>query len=233
LNLQPTEDHLQFIESDPKRGITAAKSTLTAEGLPLNDENILIAATCGDRGIAFLKGQGKIGVRKRSQRKGADMAATEQSADAAPSVCHVTLNGRDYRVLLDGSKALVNGVIYEVAVSGHGGEAKPMPMIAAAPVASVTASVPHVANAPAAPMPVAVPTVQNGVGQPVITQLPGLVLRLEKSVGATVKKGDTILVIESMKMDNAIVSSVAGTIAAIHVKQGDSVQAGQELALIS
>jgi biotin carboxyl carrier protein len=66
----------------------------------------------------------------------------------------------------------------------------------------------------------------------VITQLPGLVLRIEKQVGMPVKVGDTVLVIESMKMENAIVSSVTGTIAEIRVKQGDQVQAGQELAVI-
>jgi biotin carboxyl carrier protein len=69
-------------------------------------------------------------------------------------------------------------------------------------------------------------------GQPLVTQLPGLVLRIEKQVGSHVKVGETVVVIESMKMDNAIVSSVNGTIAAIYVKQGDQVQADQELALI-
>lgn len=240
LHLQPTEDHLQCIENDPKRGINAAKTTLTAEGLTVTDENVLIAATCGERGIAFLKGQSKIGVRKRSQRKGASVATPQPTGGGAPSVCHVALNGRDYRVLLDGSKALVNGTMYEVAVSDQGGEAKPAPMIAAAPVVVAPAPTAQVAAAsatpivqPAAtPVPAAPPAVQKGVGQPVITQLPGLVLRIEKAVGSTVNKGDTVLVVESMKMDNAIVSPVNGTIAAIHVKQGDQVQAGQELALI-
>lgn len=57
-------------------------------------------------------------------------------------------------------------------------------------------------------------------------------LRIEKTVGAHVRTGDTILVIESMKMENAIVASVDGTMAEIRVKQGDQVQAGQELAMI-
>jgi biotin carboxyl carrier protein len=78
----------------------------------------------------------------------------------------------------------------------------------------------------------AAPRGTSEVGQPLITQLPGLVLRIEKPVGSVIKVGETVLVIESMKMDNAIVSSVNGTIAEIFVKQGDQVQAGQELAMI-
>jgi biotin carboxyl carrier protein len=47
-----------------------------------------------------------------------------------------------------------------------------------------------------------------------------------------VKAGDTVLVIESMKMENAIVSPVEGTVAEIQVKQGDQVQSGQSLAMV-
>ncbi len=65
-----------------------------------------------------------------------------------------------------------------------------------------------------------------------ITQLPGLVLRIEKNPGSQVKTGETVLVIESMKMENAIVSPVDGTVAEIQVKQGDQVQAGQSLAIV-
>lgn len=55
---------------------------------------------------------------------------------------------------------------------------------------------------------------------------------MDKSVGSHVKVGETVVVIEFMKMVNAMVSSVNGTIAEIYVKLGDQVQAGQELAMI-
>lgn len=242
LGLQPTVEHLDYLENDPARGVAAAKAVLKAEHLPVNKENIFIVATCAEKGVAFLKGQGTIGVRKRSQGRPPDAAiqATPLQTPAyssAPSVCTVSLNGNAYRVVLDGTSALVNGTIYDVDINEPGQEPQPAPMVPAtaetpkpvipAPVATAVAAA-TVAAKPAAPA-----AVKKGVGQPLITQLPGLVLRIEKPVGSAVKVGDTVLIVESMKMDNAIVSSVNGTIVEIHVKQGDQVQAGQELAIIS
>ncbi len=71
-----------------------------------------------------------------------------------------------------------------------------------------------------------------GPGTPVTSQLPGLVLRIEKQVGATLNAGDRILVLESMKMETAIVSPVAGTLAALHVRQGEQVPIGKVLAVV-
>ena len=207
LKLPPTTDHLTAIENDAKRGIAATKAVLEKEGLPVTDENLFIVASCEEKGVAFLKGQGTIGVRKNQPAaKTAEPAAPKPSsaaapASAAPTAYNIGLNGRQYRVVLDGKNALVNGTSYAVDVTKAEAEA----------------------------------AAQRGpseVGQPLVTQLPGLVLRIEKPVGSVIKVGDTVLVIESMKMDNAIVSSVNGTIAEIFVKQGDQVQAGQELAMI-
>ncbi|HLP76492.1 MAG TPA: acetyl-CoA carboxylase biotin carboxyl carrier protein subunit, partial [Candidatus Paceibacterota bacterium] len=101
-----------------------------------------------------------------------------------------------------GKNALVNGTSYAVDVTEAAAEAP------------------------------AEPKAGGGVGQPLATQLPGLVLRVEKAPGTHVKTGDVILVIESMKMENAIVTPVDGTVADVQVKQGDQVQAGQVLAMI-
>jgi pyruvate carboxylase subunit B len=199
LKLEPTTDHLTVIENDPKRGIKAAKAALEKEGLATSDENIFIAASCEEKGIAFLKGQGTIGVRKN--------VPAEKSAPAAPAggpqAYMVNLNGRGYRVVLDGAHALVNGTSYDVDVATATNEAKPTTGASA-----------------------------DRVGQTVSTQLPGVVLRVEKAVGASVKNGDTLLVIESMKMESALVSSVGGTVTEIRVKQGDQVEAGQVLVII-
>ena len=126
--------------------------------------------------------------------------------------------------------------MYDVEVGEPGSESRPAPMVEAAPVAAAVrrpapavrtaAPVPGAAPALAAPKAAPKPAAGKATGQPVITQLPGLVLRIEKSVGQPVKTGDTILIVESMKMDNAIVSAVSGTVTAILVKQGDQVQAG-------
>jgi len=198
LKLAPTTDHLAAIENDPKRGIKATRAILEKEGLPVTDENLFIVASCEEKGVAFLKGQGTIGVRKS---KPAEATTAKPKAAPGPSAYQVTLNGRDYRVVLDGKTALVNGVSYAVDVT----EASPEAKVMAGPA---------------------------GVGQPLVTQLPGLVLRIEKAVGSRVKNGDTVIVIESMKMENAIVSPVEGTVAEINVKQGEQVQAGTVLASV-
>jgi pyruvate carboxylase subunit B len=207
LKLQPTTDHLAAIEQDTKRGIAATRAILEKEGLPVTDENLFIVASCEEKGVAFLKGQGTIGVRKNQPKMEAPAAGAKPSApppvESAPTAYNVTLNGRKFRVVLDGDSALVNGTSYALDI----------------------AEAPHEAPATSRPS-------EGGVGQPLVTQLPGLVLRIEKPVGSPVRNGETVLVIESMKMENAIVAPVDGTVAEIHVNQGDHVQAGQSLAMI-
>ena len=202
LKMQPTTDHLTAIEKDPKRGIAAAKALLEKEGLPTTDENIFIASACEEKGIAFLQGKATIGVRKGAPKAEAAPAAAPAAASNAPVAYDIDLKGRNYHVILDGATALVNGTSYPFGV-------KEAVAKAAAPAASGT-----------------------GTGQPVTTQLPGLVLRVEKPVGSHVKNGDTILVLESMKMETAIVASHDGVVAEILVSQGNLVQAGQTLAII-
>jgi pyruvate carboxylase subunit B len=201
LKLPPTSDHLTAIEKDPKRGIAATKAVLDQEGLPVTDENLFIVASCEEKGVAFLKGQGTIGVRKNQPKK--EAPATKPTPTASgPTAYNVVLNDRKYRVLLDGKTALVNGTSYSVDVSEATSEAK------------------------------AEPSAAGSVGQPLATQVPGLVLRIEKPAGSHVKNGETVLVIESMKMENAIASPVDGTVAEVQVKQGDRVEAGQVLAMV-
>ena len=68
-------------------------------------------------------------------------------------------------------------------------------------------------------------TVNNSVKSP----MPGTILGVKVSVGDTVKVGDELFVLESMKMENMINSPIDGTISKILISEGDSVQHGQEL----
>ncbi|RME70187.1 MAG: biotin attachment protein, partial [Verrucomicrobia bacterium] len=103
LKLEPTTEHLAAIEADPSLGIAAARSVLQKEGLPETEENLFIAASCEEKGIAFLKGEGAIGVRKRSPDKDeAPVAKASGEPKPGPSAYRVSLNGRNYRVVLDG-----------------------------------------------------------------------------------------------------------------------------------
>ena len=107
----------------------------------------------------------------------------------------------------------VNGKTYAVEVEEAEGGAS-APIVAAAPVA----------QAPA-------PTAPAG-GTAVNAPMPGLVLKLAVANGATVKKGDKIVVLEAMKMENDIVAPVAGVIT-FAVKTGDNVETGARLASIN
>ena len=86
-------------------------------GLPVNDENIFIAATCKEKGILFLQGKGQIGVRKN-----ADVKPQASSADK-PEGYTVSVNNKKYAVRIEGKKALVNGKAYDIDVK-EGLEAK-------------------------------------------------------------------------------------------------------------
>jgi len=80
LNLEPTTlSPLEINDKDPNKGIDAAKKMLTDAGITdISDENIFIAATCGSKGIQFLKGEATVGVRKKG------IENSEQPAPSSP-----------------------------------------------------------------------------------------------------------------------------------------------------
>jgi pyruvate carboxylase subunit B len=84
LGLEPTrQSPLDINDADPKKGIPAAEKMLGAADLPASEENIFIAATCLEKGIAFLKGDVKIGVRKKGQAEA--QAAQPNQPSPGPS----------------------------------------------------------------------------------------------------------------------------------------------------
>jgi len=76
-------------------------------------------------------------------------------------------------------------------------------------------------------------TAPMGEGDPVEAPLSGNIWKVEVSVGQQVNEGDTILILEAMKMETQIVASKSGTVSSISVKQGDSVKVGDQLATIA
>ena len=116
----------------------------------------------------------------------------------------------------------VNGNVYDVTVEENGAGAAPK----AAPKAPKAA--PKAAPAPKAPAKAA------GAGSvEVKAGAAGKVFKIESSVGASVKKGDTILVLEIMKMETPVVATEDGTVASINVSVGDMVEAGALLATLN
>lgn len=119
---------------------------------------------------------------------------------------------------------IVNGKSYDVAVEelGEGAAPASVPAAAAAPA-------PAPAAAPA-PAPAAAPAV--GAGEKVTAPMPGTILDVKVSQGASVSKGDVIMVLEAMKMENDIVAPCDGSVTSIVVKKGDTVQSGDTLATV-
>ena len=116
----------------------------------------------------------------------------------------------------------VNGTSYDVSVEELSGGAAPAP-VAAAPVAAPAPA------APAAPAPAA-----GGAGSiKVSSPMPGKILAVKANVGDSVKKGQVILILEAMKMENEVVAPEDGTIASIDVTVGASVESGDTLATLN
>lgn len=117
----------------------------------------------------------------------------------------------------------VNGTSYDVTVEELSGGAAP----AAAPVAAPVAA-PAAAPAPAKAAPA------GGAGSiKVSSPMPGKILAVKANVGDSVKKGQVILILEAMKMENEVVAPEDGTIASIDVTVGASVESGDTLATLN
>lgn len=117
----------------------------------------------------------------------------------------------------------VNGTAYDVAVEELGAGAAP---VAATPVAAAPAA--PVAAAPSAP---AASGAEGAVK--VSAPMPGKILAIKANVGQALKKGDVVMVLEAMKMENEIVAPADGTVAGINVAVGDSVESGDTLASLN
>ena len=112
----------------------------------------------------------------------------------------------------------VNGVTYDVVVEEVGAEAS-APVQAPAPVAAAPVA-PKAAPAPAAPK--ASPAGNAGAVS-VKAPMPGTILKVNATVGASVKKGDVLCVLEAMKMENDICAPADGKVASVSAQKGASV----------
>lgn len=125
----------------------------------------------------------------------------------------------------------VNGVAYDVTVEENKGGARTIPTAVPVAPTPVAVAAPSAPSAPAVP---AQPANTSGAGAlKVNSPMPGKILALKATIGQSVKRGDVILVLEAMKMENEIVSPEDGVIASINVATGDMVEAGVLLATLN
>ena len=129
------------------------------------------------------------------------------------------INGAEYKCAVEEAagktKVTVNGKVYEVETG-----AAPK---AAAPKAEAPKAAPAPAAAPAAPKAEPKPAAAPAGGVQVKSPLPGSVIKVLVSEGQAVKKGETLLTLESMKMENAIMAEADGTVKQIAVVAGQTV----------
>ena len=136
------------------------------------------------------------------------------------------INGNLYNVVIGDiedniAHVEVNGTHYTVEM-----EKKPKAEAAPKPVARPAAK--PAAAAAAAPVVKPAAAAKSGVKSP----LPGVILDIKVNVGDEVKKGQTIIILEAMKMENSINADKDGKVAAINVSKGESVLEGTDLVII-
>lgn len=124
----------------------------------------------------------------------------------------VTLNNRTYEVEVEAGQAML---VDEYEAYAPAPAAAPAP-IAAAPAAASVSAAPALA-----------------AGEVVKSPMPGNILKINVTVGQKVNEGETLLVLEAMKMENEIAAPKAGTVAQIIVSKGAVVETGAPLIVIS
>lgn len=221
------------------------KAKEATKGLAKDIDDVLVYALYPVTGLKFLKW--KYGkevppaetkpftmeqVRKQddliAKAKAGLLVEKPQKKAPAPSA-----NLRKFNVFVDGD-------YFEVGVDALGGPpmvtyARPM----AAPSAAAPAPAPLAPAAPAAPAPApeapkveAAKAAADTKGTPLSAPMPGMIVKYLKNVGDKVSEGETLVVLEAMKMENALPAPVNGTVKALNFSSGDSVKKGDVLAVV-
>ena len=198
LKLEPTKQDVHDINDDnPELGIDPASEKLSEAGLEINDENIFIASTCGDKGISFLKGDKPLGIRYIEDEKPAAPVSAPKASTASDEPASYAVT--------------VNGSVYDVHV---------------APGGSTT-----VAPAATAPAPAAVAT--SGATVDIKAPMPGSVFKLLVQEGDKVEAGETVVILEAMKMETEVKAVSAGTVVEVITTQGATVSSDELLIVMS
>ena len=209
LKLDPTtENAIDIADKDETKSIAYWQKRLEDEGIEISDENIFIAASCDVKGIAFLKGEATVNVRKNTPKVELNLPTITLEENS------IMANG-SYTVIVDGQQ-------YNVQIIGGNASVQAAP-VAVAPVAAPVVAAPVVAPVAAAP-------VANG--NEICAELPGSVFKLVAAVGAKVAAGERIMILEAMKMEIDVIAPRDGVVTSIMVQVNDKIEAGQVLAVV-
>ena len=145
------------------------------------------------------------------------------------------VNGHSYEVTIDEvneastlAHVTVNGTPYEVEIEGGKASASQKPQVAPVPASASSIAVTPTTSTPTKPAAVA----PAGGGHTVKSPLPGTVLAVKVNVGDKISAGQTMIVLEAMKMENNIDADRSGVVKAVMVQQGATVMEGDNLIVI-
>lgn len=204
---------LEMNDKDKNKGLSPAKELLGRENLDRTDENIFIAAICGEKGITFLKGNGEEKVFKVVGTPSVPGASEDVSpAEKGSNEYVVNVNGKEYRVRMDGQKAIVNDELIDVDIKEIARAEKKKNKKDEKTAKPKTSSEDF-----------------DGV---IKSPLPGSIFNIKVKEGDTVSEGDVVMVLDSMKMEVEVKTYNSGEILNINVRVGDQVKTGDPLLVI-
>ncbi|ELP6346632.1 biotin/lipoyl-binding protein [Campylobacter upsaliensis] len=184
LNLEPTTQlAIDLADKDESKSLAYIKALLEKEGLETSEENLFIAGACKEKGIAFLKGEAKVNVRK--------LSTMPKPISAEENKFTVSVNGNKYHVELHA------GFDKDVNVKN-------------------VQKIPHNES-------VSENAIQAGIS--------GNVFKILIKENDEIKKGQTIMILEAMKMEIEVQAQKDGIIEQICVGVGDAVSESDTLAI--
>jgi len=203
LALKPTKENpVDIADREEKKSVAYWKAILEKEGIESTEENIFIAASCDRKGIAFLKGESPLMLRKKS----AETEVKEEKRVAGTYT--VVVDGKKYSVQVAPGDAQI-----EVKEISRGKKAQE----SSAKSSDMTKSTS--------------PSGGKGSIE-IKAQTPGSVWKILKNIGEHVEEGEAIMVLEAMKMEIEVSAPMQGNIATLEVSVGDKVKDGQLLATL-
>jgi pyruvate carboxylase subunit B len=211
-----TEDPVDIADKDITKTVLYVRHQLEEAGIEATDENIFIVAACKEKGLAFLKGEAKVNVRKHSNAHSVQEVKKSPAPQVKTSVGSYTVvvNGEKYDVQVIEGKGDAIDVSKITKVVQNAGESSELTK---EEVKEETKSADSAVDANATK---------------VKAELPGSVSKVFVKEGDEVKEGQILFLLEAMKMETEISAPKGGVIAKIFVSQGQAVEGGGMLALI-
>ena len=193
LGLEPTKEAaIDIADRDESKKLSSIAKVLEENGIEKTDENLFIVAACGQKGVAFLKGEAKVMIRKNNSAKDGKYL--------------VSVNGNKYHVSVDGDEISVNGTTYSVDLEADKGT----------PVGKK-------------PEPKKESKKTVGNENEVVASMSANVFKVQVAVGDKVIAGQSLIVLEAMKMEIPIESPRDAEVAEILTQKGATVSTGDVL----